>query len=320
MIGLHVAALDESCRWVAWDIDAHPGQAFDPEANFGLARRIQEEAQGAGLVVRLIDSDNKGGYHLWAPFLTPIPMADAFRLGRWLARHHAAFGFVTVPESFPKHDRLTGKRCGHWLRLPGRHHKRPVWSRVWSPRKQRWREGDAAIDALLTLTGRPVDVAAIVPAGFTGLKPRPPVAPRPERHRRAGDDEDRELRLAREALTYYANADLHYDDWLTVGMALRNLDDEDAAFELWDEWSARSAKSDYRVTAAKWASFQAAGGSGGIGLGTLFRRAMDAGWPGPAYEVVQIGSGGRRVTHRSRRKGTVTIPTRSVDSSSAGDH
>ena len=318
MIGLHVAALDESCRWVAWDIDAHPGQAFDPEANFGLARRIQEEAQGAGLVVRLIDSDNKGGYHLWAPFLTPIPMADAFRLGRWLARHHAEFGFVTAPEVFPKSDRLTGKRCGHWLRLPGRHHKRPVWSRVWSPKRELWREGDAAIGALLTLSGKPVDVAAIVPADFTGLKPRPPVARRPERHRRAGN-EDRELRLARAALAFYLNDDLHYDDWLTVGMALKNLDDEGAAFELWDEWSARSDKSDVGVTAAKWASFQPAGSWGGVGLRTLFWRAMNAGWPGPAYEVEQDESGGRRITHRSRRKGTVTIPTRSVDNSPAGD-
>ena len=287
VIGLHAAAVDETSRWVAWDIDAHPGQKFDADANFALARRIQVGAWNAGVALRLIDSSGgRGGYHLWAPFAAPIAMGDARRLGLWLARHHAAFGFAKPPEVFPKSDHLTGKRCGNILRLPGRHHKRPSWSRVWSPKRGVWRTGDEAIDALLSLTGKPVDIASIVPADFDGGKRSITVTPRPERPRRAGDDV-REVRLAREALKHYVNDDLDYDDWLLIGMALKNLDDEETAFELWDDWSAQSAKYAADVTAAKWESFQPSDSCGHVGLGTLFWRAKEAGWHGPAYGVRQ---------------------------------
>ena len=55
----------------------------------------------------------------------------------------------TGPEVYPKQYRLTGKRCGNWLRWPGKHHKRDAWSRVWDG--SRWLEGSPAVEHMLNL-------------------------------------------------------------------------------------------------------------------------------------------------------------------------
>ena len=178
LIGLPSASRDETCRWVAADIDAHPpktpkaGQAapppkpVDPEANLRFARHIYEMARAAGFAARLIDSDGKGGFHLWVVLATPIPMAAACRLGKWLTRDWAAFGLPKGVETLPKSDALSGERCGNWLRLPGRHHSRDHWSKVLDPEGEGWLEGRDAIDSLLALEGADVDLAGIIPADF----------------------------------------------------------------------------------------------------------------------------------------------------------
>lgn len=63
-----------------------------------------------------------------------------------------------------------------------------------------------------------------------------------------------------------------YSDWLSVGMALKNIEkysriDEEWAFELWDEWSQKSSKYDGDIMEMKWESFGE--GDGGITMGTL---------------------------------------------------
>ncbi len=327
MIGLHCTAPDETCRWVGIDIDAHDGQGACPEANFRFAREVRARAIGAGLQVRLIDSSGgRGGYHLWIVFDRPARMADARRLALWLVRDWTAHGLTRIPDLFPGNHRLTGKRCGTWLRLPGRHHKRPAWARIWSPRRG-WLAGDAAIDGLLSLVGQPVDVASIVPADFVSEKPKSaskvkrrkasvapeggpsplrPASSVPKRHRTAGQVA-RDLQLAGLALEVYLNIDLEYDEWIEVAMALKNLEDA-AAFALFDRWSSISAKYDPEVTAAKWQGLRPADDSGGITLGTLFRRAMDWGWPGPAFVESVDPLGLKRSTHRSGRRGRVVIP------------
>jgi hypothetical protein len=331
VIGLPCTAPDETCRWLGVDIDAHDGQGASPVANLRFALHVLFLALEAGLDVRLVDSSGgRGGYHLWIVFDRSIPMAVARRLAQWLIRDWAAFGLPRRPDLFPGNDRLTGKRCGTWLRLPGRHHKRRSWARVWQPPAGDWLAGDAAIDALLSLEGRPVDPATIVPPSFDSAGPKSPakprrvkdpvssiVRPRPLRVAEPGSRRhggaarpDRDLRLALAALEAYPNRDLGYDDWLAVGMALRSLGDEEAAFGLWEEWSAASGKHDPEATAAKWRSLRPAGESGGIGLGTLFRRAIDAGWSGPSFFEEVDRRGLRRRTRRSGRSGSIFVPVR----------
>ena len=64
-----------------------------------------------------------------------------------------------------------------------------------------------------------------------------------------------------------------YDMWITIGQAIHDFDD--SLYDLWDTYSQASEKYDPQVTLDKWNSF---GGGRGIGLGTLFHHAQEAGY------------------------------------------
>ncbi len=85
----------------------------------------------------------------------------------------------------------------------------------------------------------------------------------------------------RSALHSLACAELSYDDWLAVGMALHcgeHYGCVDDGLELWRSWSATDPAR-YRVgeCAAKWRGFDP---DGGRTLGTLFWLAKQHGWKG----------------------------------------
>ena len=118
-------------------------------------------------------------------------------LALWLARDSEQFGLPKRPDLFPGNDHLTAKKCGTWLRLPGRHHTRISWSRVWwAPKNKSWLEGEQAVAAILRIEGRDVDVAAIVPEDFGRPQPHVPSATKLRSYDR---DEDRELACTRDA-------------------------------------------------------------------------------------------------------------------------
>lgn len=69
-------------------------------------------------------------------------------------------------------------------------------------------------------------------------------------------------------------AALDYQDWLNVGMALK---DAGAPVTAWDAWSARdAARYHFGECTKKWATFNGAGHR--VGAGTLITLAMDQGW------------------------------------------
>jgi hypothetical protein len=127
-----------------------------------MAVAVHDEARALGFDVLLLDSNGAGGYHVWLVFGDAVPMADAWRVGKWLVRDHRRYGLTRPPEAFPKGPRLTAKRIGHWVRLPGRHHTRAHWSRVWDG--QRWLEGAGAVRAILAVEGADVDLERAIPA------------------------------------------------------------------------------------------------------------------------------------------------------------
>jgi hypothetical protein len=95
----------------------------------------------------------------------------------------------------------------------------------------------------------------------------------------------------REALAFLPNADLDYDSWVRIGMALKGALGEDGA-DLFAAWSAQSAKHVPETTAKSWASFRPTS----IGAGTLYHHAMERGWkPDPA--LVLDGSAPRDPVH-----------------------
>src|SRR5262249_47165868 len=61
----------------------------------------------------------------------------------------------------PKQPCIPPGRYGNWLRLPGRHHTRSHWSRIWDG--GRWLEGEAAVAHVLALLPAPASLLPDVP-------------------------------------------------------------------------------------------------------------------------------------------------------------
>lgn len=83
-----------------------------------------------------------------------------------------------------------------------------------------------------------------------------------------------DLTVAREALQQINPALLEYDEWLAVGMVLK---DAGGSFAEWDQWSRKDAKR-YREKEmqSKWNSFRG-NGSGSVGIGTIVKLCRDQG-------------------------------------------
>jgi hypothetical protein len=77
----------------------------------------------------------------------------------------------------------------------------------------------------------------------------------------------------RAALAFIPNAELDYDSWVRIGLALKGALG-DAGEELFAFWSAQAAKNDDAFTARNWASFK----PNTIGAGTIYHLAMERGW------------------------------------------
>lgn len=77
----------------------------------------------------------------------------------------------------------------------------------------------------------------------------------------------------KQAIAALANDDLHWDDWIYVGLAIKGALG-DAGLAAWHEFSRRSSKYDPEATSAAFRSFKPER----IGAGTLYRLAFNAGW------------------------------------------
>lgn len=75
------------------------------------------------------------------------------------------------------------------------------------------------------------------------------------------------------ALAWLPNAELDYDSWMRIGMALKGALGE-AGADIFAEWSAQAAKDVPAATARAWASFK----PDRIGAGTIYHLAIDRGW------------------------------------------
>jgi hypothetical protein len=83
------------------------------------------------------------------------------------------------------------------------------------------------------------------------------------------------------ALAWLPNAELDYDSWMRVGMALKGALGEGGA-DLFADWSAQAAKDVPATTMKAWASFK----PDRIGAGTIYHLAMERGWqPGAALRL-----------------------------------
>jgi hypothetical protein len=172
LVGLHSTSPENTSRWAGPDIDWHGEGSSDPEANLAAGLAWYEKLRGLGFRPLLTESNGKGGYHLLALFNEPVPTPLVFAFARWLVADHAEHGLSARPETFPKQPHIAAGQYGNWLRLPGRHHTREHWSRVWDGSS--WREGTEAVAHILTLTG---DSPKLIPSQITAPPPRPEPMP-----------------------------------------------------------------------------------------------------------------------------------------------
>jgi hypothetical protein len=177
LIGVHLIGLDNTCKFIAIDIDAHGDTPDVAAKNMEIALELDRRAHEVDLHTTISDSNGKGGYHLKIIFSRAISAQDAYYFGMWLAR-----GFKPNKpggiEVFPKRaDRDSEKGYGGgWIRADGKHHKHDHWTKVWSPEGE-WLEGDEAINALLAHVGDdPGKLASVDYMPPPVPPPRPPTA------------------------------------------------------------------------------------------------------------------------------------------------
>ncbi len=178
LIGLHSTSPQNTSRWGALDIDWHGPTSTAPEINQRAALAWHDRLVRDGWHPLLLDSNGKGGFHLWLLLAEAVPTPRFFHFLQQLTADHDQHGMTKRPETFPKQAELRphpdGKPSyGNWLRLPGRHHTREHWSRVWDG--SRWLDGAEAVNFMLALQGDRPDLLPEVP---------PPATPQPTSPRR----------------------------------------------------------------------------------------------------------------------------------------
>jgi hypothetical protein len=166
LVGLHTTSPDNLSRWIAIDIDHH-GDADKEKhrANGKAALALYNRVRSLGFVPLLVSSNGLGGYHVIVLFADPVPTPKAYAFARWLVRDWKELGLAEPPETFPKQPGLTRKvKFGNWLRLPGRHHTLPHYSKVWTGKT--WADGEAAIRIILAAEGQPFRLAPAEAAAY----------------------------------------------------------------------------------------------------------------------------------------------------------
>lgn len=170
-LGLHSSSSDMTSRWLAIDIDRHDDDdlSITPAGNLAAARGWFEDLVGQGLDPLLMDSNGIGGFHLLVVFAEPMSTASVHTFGSKLVADFDRRGLDHMPEVFP--DKPTWGHYGDWLRLPGRHHSRPHYTRVWNDEPHaasRWLGGHDAIDRILNT--RPASDAVLEKLGIVRLR------------------------------------------------------------------------------------------------------------------------------------------------------
>lgn len=115
-----------------------------------------------------------------------------------------------------------------------------------------------------------------------GAKVKAPAGPAPKKPpRRAGEESPEDLRARVQLALDFLSADLGYQDWLSIGWALRDAFDE-SGFDMWNAWSAGgSTYPGEGKLRTKWTSFTRSSKPAGDVVAVIFKRAIDAGWKSP---------------------------------------
>lgn len=169
IIGLHAKSKTATSKWFGIDIDMHDADKVNAEdharRNLNGALKWWKDLQTLGYDPLLFDTNGYGGFHIWVLFDEPAPTHDTYEMVKKIAESWSKNSLDEEPETFPK--RVKEESIGSWFRLPGLHHTRYHYSRVWSGDDwldDPWLDGHAAIDALLEVTPGPPPPKSTEPA------------------------------------------------------------------------------------------------------------------------------------------------------------
>jgi hypothetical protein len=166
VISLHSISDHRTAKWFAIDIDLHDESianaddqaAANLEAGLEWARRLRE----ALFDPLFLDTNGVGGYHLWCLLDDEYPLADVYDYVSNLRSDFASFGLARKPEAFPPKREVEDDSLPYPLRVPGRHPRRPFYSRVrdfYGVSENDWLEGGEAIEAMLNIRPAPLPVS-----------------------------------------------------------------------------------------------------------------------------------------------------------------
>jgi Primase C terminal 2 (PriCT-2) len=271
---------------------AHPVVFAPPVCTFSNPDRARscDVANGLCLSVELDAGDTAAAQRTLEALLGPVTLAVASgsewadpETGQLFLKLHLHWRLSEPTRNPDDHVKLTmardlaarlvgadptAKPVAHPLRWPG------SWNTKGKPRlAQIITENLAAeihLDEALEKLGEAVEKPGLAAAGL------PP----------SGDPEApiELLQSAMQAIPN-ANTDVHYAEWIRMGYACYRACGGDAGFELWDEWSARSAKYNAKETQAAWQRIANAISKSKayrtIGTGSIFFDAKKAGWTRP---------------------------------------
>ena len=163
LIGLHSISDHSTAKWFAIDIDMHDETVINADeiarANWSAAIGWSSRLRTAGFDPILMDSNGVGGYHIWVLLDKEYPLVEVFDYADDLRSDWEAFGLPRKPEIFPPKREVAKDDLPYGLRLPGRHHRRSYYTRVWnfdSTGDNDWLEGGEAIEAMMNADAKPL--------------------------------------------------------------------------------------------------------------------------------------------------------------------
>jgi hypothetical protein len=156
LVGMFSISDHSTCKWLAIDIDLHdeavPNADEIIEANktalFAWAGRLRDQ----GMDPLVLDSNGVGGYHIWLLFDKEYPLADVYDFGDAIRSEWDEYHLPRKPEMFPPKRAVGPDDLPYTLRLPGRHHTRHHYTRVYNfdfPDEAEWLDGGEAIEVML---------------------------------------------------------------------------------------------------------------------------------------------------------------------------
>jgi len=154
ILGMHSQDRNGTSRWFGIDIDYHSPDEYtgSREANYLAAMTWFRKLQENGFDPLLMDSNGDGGYHLLVFFDSAMESTSVVAFAKSMVADADTLGLEAAPVLFP--GSRGSSHYGSWLRLPGRHHTRQHYTRVFNDEPYadiEWLEGHDAIDRMLSI-------------------------------------------------------------------------------------------------------------------------------------------------------------------------